>query len=201
MSKKLYIKITLALLSAVALPAFAQNDDKSWSVVQLMEALAKIEAYDSDFIERKSSGFLTSDLELKGTISYKAPDKFEKHTTVPFDERLSIDGDIITIEKSEVDQLQEQRVSLGAHPALSALVNSVRATLSGDLKRLEELSQVSLSGNKNDWLLTLAPRNEKLSKHLKQLRVYGKQDKITRVDTEEADGDRSILNMVRINIK
>lgn len=203
MSEKIFIKITVALLSAVALVAFAQNDNKSWGVLQLMETLAKIKAYDSDFIERKSFAFLTKELELKGTISYKAPDKLEKHTTIPFDERVLIVGDTITIEKPEDDQLQQQiqSVSLDAHPALRAVVDGVRSTLAGDLKSLEKLFHMKLSGNKSAWQLTLAPRNKKLSKHLTQIRIYGKQDRITRVDTEEGDGDLSILTMVRTNKK
>ena len=108
MSRRILVTILILALSPVAATVMAQNLSKSWDVPQLMAALAKIKTYESEFIERKRSSFLTKEIELKGSIFYQAPDVFVKHTTTPFDERVSIDGDTITIEKPEDDQLQQQ---------------------------------------------------------------------------------------------
>jgi len=199
MSGNILTKITAVLLPAFTLVVMAQTDKKEFSVQQLMEMFAVIKSYESDFIEQKSSTFLTKKLELKGRISYEAPDKLEKITTSPFQERLYIDGDTITIEKPGEEYAQEQiekTVSLDSHPAIRAIVDSVRSTLAGDLKSLQALSQVRLTGDRNAWQLTLVPRNKKLLKRLAKISIHGSHDKIIRVDTEEADGDQSVLTMV-----
>ena len=178
------------LLGAASVPANASE----FTIEQVMQALAKIRVIDSPFVETKQSMFLTDELELAGTIRYRAPDWLEKTITEPFEETTLIDGDLVTIRKPS-DERRVRRYSLDASPVIERIVDSVRATLAGDLSTLESHYRANLWGEESAWELHLIPRDPKLQEIIEQIRIRGAAGRIVQIETYEADGDESVLRL------
>ncbi len=178
------------LLGAACMPGYASE----FTIEQVMQALAKIRVIDSPFVETKQSIFLTDELELAGRIRYRAPDWLEKTITQPFEETTLIDGDLVTIRKPS-DERQVRRYSLDASPVIERIVDSVRATLAGDLSTLESHYRANLWGEESAWELHLIPRDPELQEIIEQIRIRGAAGRIVQIETYEADGDESVLRL------
>lgn len=165
----------------------------SWGMEQVMRALGEIDIAESTFVERKESLYLTETLVLSGTISFRAPDKLTKHITEPFEETITIDGDTVIIDKAK--EQNQRRYSLAANPAVKTILESVRATLAGDLSGLEDYYSANLWGDAGQWELHLIPRNEQILELIEFISVHGSYGKISRIETLEIDGDRSVLEI------
>ena len=133
-------------------------------------------------------------LELKGSLRYERPNRISKHVQSPFDELLSVEGDALTL----VNRAKgEQRIlSLREQPALGALVESVRATLAGDLAQLERHYKVELSGAREAWSLRLAPRAAQVRAYVETITIAGSAARVRRIEVLETGGDRSVMTIV-----
>jgi outer membrane lipoprotein-sorting protein len=180
----------VALLAALALPAQGQDFD----LRTLMGRLAEVPSSRTRFVETRELAILTHPLELRGTLSYERPNRLQKHTQSPFDELLSVDGDSLTL----VNRAKgEQRVfSLREQPALGVLVESVRATLAGDLATLQKHYRVKLSGSRGGWRLALAPIDSRVRAYVDSITLSGAQARLTRIEVVEGAGDRSVMTIL-----
>jgi len=165
----------------------------TWGMEQVMAALAEIEIAESTFVERKESLYLTEVLVTEGTISFRAPDKLKKHVLKPFEEITTIDGDTAIIDT--LSEQGERRYSLDANPAVRTILESVRATLAGDLRGLEDYYSANLWGDADQWDLHLIPRDERILELIESIRIRGVKGRIVRIETLETDGDRSVMDI------
>jgi Outer membrane lipoprotein carrier protein LolA-like len=180
------------LLVLVTTPAGAQTQ-AGWGLPQLMVTLARVKSASAQFVERKTLRVLDTPLVSSGTLLYVAPDQVEKITVLPERERLAISGDKLTIEAGASDR--PRTLSLTNAPEIAAFVESIRATLAGDLPALDRFYRVELAGGPASWKLDLIPRAEKLAQLVRRIRISGSGEKITAVETDEADGDRSEMSV------
>lgn len=166
----------------------------AWGLTELMAGLRSVKSASGQFTERKTLHLVSQPLVSSGTLLYVAPDQVQKITVSPQWERLSLDGDMLTITGG--GQGQSRTLSLESYPQVAAFVEGVRATLAGDQSALEHYYIVQLAGTPANWQLLLAPREEKLRKLVRWIRIWGDQDKIRTVETEEGDGDHSEMSIV-----
>ena len=186
-------RLVLAVLSVlVSTPGDAQTQ-VGWGLPQLMATLARVKSASAQFVERKTLRVLDTPLVSSGTLLYVAPDQMEKITVLPERERLAISGDKLTIEARASDR--PRTLSLANAPEIAAFVESIRGTLAGDLPALDRLYRVELAGGPASWKLDLMPRAEKLAQLVRRIRISGSGEKITAVETDEADGDRSEMSV------
>src|SRR5690348_14838656 len=129
------------LVLATAPPVGAQA---GWGLPQLMATLAHVKSASAQFVERKTLRVLEAPLVSSGTLLYVAPDQVEKITVLPERERIAISGDKLTIEGGTSDR--PRTLSLANAPEIAAFVESIRATLAGDLPALDRFYRVELAG-------------------------------------------------------
>ena len=178
-----------SILLLVPLAATAQG----WDLQALMAAMAEVPASNTRFVETRHLAMLTNPIELKGSLRYERPNRLAKHVQSPFEELLSIDGETATL----VNRKGERRViALREQPALTALVESVRATLAGDRGLLERHYKLSFSGPREDWTLRLAPREAKVRAYVESITLAGTGARIGRIEVIEAGGDRSVTRIL-----
>lgn len=177
----------LLLAAALAWPACAAEFD----LAALMEMLAGVASAKDDFTETKHSALLSTPLVLKGSLVYARPDRLEKIVLAPYEERTVIAGNSVTIENRTLKQTRT--FSLASSAAVSALVESMRATLAGDRATLERHYSVQLDGRAEAWRLGLAPRERKLAAMIKRIQISGVRERVKRIEIEEASGDRSVM--------
>ena len=178
--------LSLALL-CLAFAAHAQ----SWDLQSMMKEMAQVSESRARFVEVRTIALLTQPVELKGTLSYERPQRLSKHVQSPVDETLSVDGDTLTMRSAS----RQQVISLRKEPAAGALVASVRATLAGDLAELERHYKTEFSGTRASWSLRLVPREARVQRAVDSITLGGAGARLTKVDTLEANGDRSVMTI------
>jgi outer membrane lipoprotein-sorting protein len=184
--RQLFFVFALSLLSLQ--PASAA----SWQVPDLMKLLAETPAGHATFVEQKFIGMLDKPVESTGELSFTAPDQLEKRTLKPRAEALILKGDELTLERGK----RSMKMSLQEHPEISAFVESIRATLSGDQRALERVWKVALDGAPGRWALTLTPLTP--GGFVAKIRIDGVRGEVRQIDIEQSDGDRSIMTISKV---
>jgi hypothetical protein len=188
----------LAGLLMFACPlAFAEERSAaaSWGVEQLMHSLRQVKTARAKFVERKDLAALTAPLRSSGTLIYISPGRLEKHTLRPHPESLILQGDRLTVEKTEGGP--KRTLNLPEYPVLWAFVESIRSTLAGDLRTLNRFYRVELTGREDQWRLALQPSEPKMRDVVSEIRIDGRGNWISSISVLEAGGDRSTMMMTR----
>ncbi|MGI9318271.1 MAG: LolA-related protein [bacterium] len=162
----------------------------------LMQILAQVKEAQLTFVERRTSAFLVDEIKLTGRMVYEAPDKIEKFVETPFVENIKIQGDKILIEKiSNRGDASYQSYSLSSLEVLNTTVEGIRATLSGNFAALVDSYEVELSGDMSDWSVLLTPKKPEVLEVIEKIAVSGSDSKIKVIETFDADGDESRLDL------
>ncbi len=181
--------IALALAAEPGIPADLTAADARLS--GLMQQLARREHGKAAFVERQYLAVLDRPLQSSGELLYDAPDRLEKRTLLPKPESLVLQNGAVTITRGG----RQYRFALRDHPQVLPFVESVRATLAGDLPALEKDFDLHFESADGAWTLDLAPRDAKLSGIIKRIRIGGSGTSIQRVEITRTDGDRSVMTI------
>jgi hypothetical protein len=171
----------LAML-AFAAPARALEPDA------LMKRLATVPASEARFTETRTSSLLKTPLVVSGRLVYRRPDRLEKHVQRPFVESTMIEGAKVTMSRGQGDT---RTLTIPAGAA-QALVESLRATLAGDLSALQRYFTVHVDGTIAAWTMTLVPRETELSGYVLHVEIAGEDARLRRIEVHEASGDRTV---------
>lgn len=164
-------------------PARAQEEE----LAQLMRALASVRERRDRFTEARAIPELDVPLANEGTLAWTAPDRLEKHTTWPIDERLTVAGGVLTYERA--DRGIRREFSLAEQPEMQALVEAIRGTLAGDLPALRRHYEVAFEGRHDSvWRMTLEPSSARVRAAVQRILVTGEGARLTGVDTESSNG-------------
>jgi outer membrane lipoprotein-sorting protein len=178
-----------ALLLAGAVPSQAAE---SWGLEDLFARFARIPNSNARFTETREIGLLTTPLESSGTLTYHRPDFLEKRTLQPQPEGLRLEGDRLTLTQADG---ASRTLSVSAMPEIQTYVESIRATLRGDVPTLMRFYEVALEGTPQDWRMQLTPRAEEARKIVQRILIAGREATIRRIEVLQADGDRSIMTI------
>ncbi len=135
---------------------------------------------------------LKKPLILTGQLAYKAPDYLQKKIISPTASTFTISGQQV---KAEEYNQEPREFSLDESILLQALVESLRATLSGNLSTLKDFYDVSLSGNERSWALNLEPVDDDVLLYIRRIKITGKNTNILAIDTLESNSDRSVMTI------
>jgi outer membrane lipoprotein-sorting protein len=188
------LSLFLALCLAVGTPMAGSSEgvtSSEWQVSDLMALMAQVSSSRETFMEKKYMDVLAEPLVLSGNLSYVRPDRIERHVRSPYEERLLVDGDRLTLETPD----GQKQITLHKYPVIWGFVESIRATLTGDEATLRRVYEIKLDGNRRQWGLTLKPRDHRLAEHVTSIKISGTGNRILRVETQEADGDRSVMTI------
>jgi Outer membrane lipoprotein carrier protein LolA-like len=179
--------ILSALLTLSTPLARAAPDD----LPQVMRLLAARRHGQVDFVEQHFLSVLKRPVESYGVMIYDAPNRLEKRTVEPRPEDLVLDRNELTVERKGRTHV----LDLAAYPSILPFIESLRATLAGDLPALERVFDVDFAGNLDRWTLSLSPRDSKVSKIVSRVRIDGSRDVLLKVEILEANGDRSLMTL------
>lgn len=166
-----------------------------WGLDPLMQSLALKQSERASFVEKKTISYLDKPVESSGELYYRSPDLLEKLTVKPKPEMLRIEGDRLTIERGK----KKHQVSLAEYPEIGGFVDSIRGTLAGDKKALERSYQLKLDGIPERWTLSLTPTDPKMIAMIQKITIAGRRGDVRSIEIQQADGDRSVMTIERIN--
>ena len=144
-----------------------------------------------EFIEQQFLAVLDHPVESSGELRYDAPDHLEKRTLLPRPENLVLAGGELTVERGG----RRRVLDMHRYPQIQPFVESIRATLAGDRRALEQVFRVDFSGSVERWSLVLVPLDRQLAKTVKQVQIDGSRDQLLRIEIRQADGDRSLMTL------
>jgi outer membrane lipoprotein-sorting protein len=184
----------LAVVAAVFVShaAHAASPDASgWNLDRLMSTLGQKKSGHASFVETKYLSIATEPVTSSGELVFTAPDHLEKRTDSPKPEDLVVDGDKLTIARNG----HKYTLALTQYPELSAFIESIRATLSGNRFALEQVYKVAVTGSGDDWTLTLTPLDSRMLKTISTITLTGTRDLLHTVAIQQADGDHSLMRL------
>ena len=153
------------------------------------------------FSERKFSTLLKKPVESSGTLIFRAPGYLERRTVEPQRETVRIEGNAVTYESAAANgAVQSRTFSLSESPLLAALIESLRATLGGDLRTLRRHYEVSFAARApqaqtGGWELTLVPRERALLDAVSKVVLRGAGTELAAVEIVEANGDLTLMQI------
>ena len=168
------------------------TSSQAWGLPQLMQEMAGVKSSKRKFTERKYMSVLTVPLESSGTLSYQAPDRLEKHTLTPREERMVLDHGVIVVTRAGQGK---NTMMVNQYPAIGAFVESIRSTLAGDQKTLERYFQVKLEGSAARWHMKLLPVDKAVRDMVREIRMEGRGTMIVSMEIIEANGDHSTMTV------
>jgi Outer membrane lipoprotein carrier protein LolA-like len=179
-----------ALLVAIAAPLGAAPA-ASDPLDALMQQLAARPSGHVTFTEVQHLGVLDRPLESSGELLYQAPDRLEKRILKPRPETLVLAHGVLSATRGKHTRTME----LAAWPQLAPLLESLRATLTGDRATLERIFSVALEGDAARWTLKLTPKDPEAARAVRRVIITGENAKLETVEILAADGDRSLLTI------
>jgi len=181
----------LSLLLASLARAESAVTTASFTIEQLMQSLARVNASQASFVETKSIAMLDKPVESSGLLFYRAPDRLEKRTLKPRLESMLLDQDTLTVEQRG----KKRDLSLQRYPEIAAFIDSIRGTLAGDRKALERSYQLTLSGDEQQWRLALLPIDPKMQQAVAKISITGSANVLRTIMIKQADGDSSLMTI------
>ncbi|HSM14367.1 MAG TPA: outer membrane lipoprotein carrier protein LolA [Thermoanaerobaculia bacterium] len=182
----------------VAGPAGADEPDPSapgLSGRQRLEALIErvraaqdgLETLEAEFVQERSSEFLTATESSSGTFSYQAPDRVRWEYVAPRPISLVIEGETMTTwfhDLGRAERLKVGRVSSQVFQYLNA---------SGSLDKLLDYFTLTLTPPRpgEPWRVELDPRYPRVAKRLRSMTLWIDPERFlpTRVRYVEPNGD------------
>ena len=178
----------LLLALAVALPAPTEAWAEDPALERLMQGFAAQPSSEARFTEEKAIPELDLPLPSEGTLRWQAPDRLEKHTTSPIDERLQVEGSRLLYERP--DRGVRREFGLEDQPEMRALVEAVRGTLAGDLAALRRYYDIAFTPEGPDapWRMLLTPLSLRLRAAVQRITVSGRGPQVRSIETEGGGG-------------
>jgi len=162
------------------------------TLTTVMQRLAEVKTVEAHFQEEKTLAMLQQPLHSSGELYYRAPAYLRKRTLQPQPEDYTVDGDWLTVEMADGGR---RDLALSGHPQIQPFVEAMRATQAGDRATLERFYQVDCAGDAAHWQLRLTPRDPMATRYLTAIIIQGRHGWIDRIETLEADGDRSLMTV------
>ena len=177
------LAIALALALGLAGPARALD------LATVTSLLAQRKAGEARFTEERFVTGIEGPLRASGLLSFAAPDRFTRVTTEPRAESMAVDGNALILKRSG----RTRQMALDAIPEVTALIEAVRGTLTGNALTLEKHFRIKVEGSPAQWTLTLHPRDQRLATQVRELKITGMSGELRVVELWLAGGDRSVM--------
>lgn len=155
-----------------------------------MQELARGAEATVRYREVKHSALLKQPLEMNGELRYRRPAFLEKRVIAPYEERYTIDGDTVTVERKRDGRTHT--IALQSQPVLWALVEGIRATLRGDADTLKRFYRLELEGDSASWTLHLLPAGTDMAEFVRVVRLRGGKGRLRAMEVIEVSGDRAV---------
>jgi len=180
-----------ALLAVLAAPLATASSAASDPLDALMHELAAHASGHVTFTEVQHLAVLDRPLESSGELLYQAPDRLEKRILKPRPETLVLAHGVLSATRGKHTRSME----LAAWPQVAPLLESLRATLTGDRAALERIFSVELQGDAARWTLRLTPKDPEAARAVTRVIITGENASLQTVEILQADGDRSLLTI------
>jgi len=175
----------LAMAAAMAPAA------RALELTEITELLAQTKSGEARFVEQRQVQGLGRPLQASGTLSFSAPDRFERRTIEPRPEAMVVDGNQVTLTRAG----RTRQMALDAVPEMALMIQALRGTLNGDAAALRRWFKATADGSVAQWTLQLEPQDVRLAAQVSYIVVGGRRGEVRSVEVQMADGDRTLMTI------
>jgi hypothetical protein len=173
-----------ALLLATA-PAWAASPDAvdaGW----ILSKLARPAPMRTSFVEVRGSALLKAPLRIEGEYQRPDADTLVRQVRAPYVETTTIRAGEVAIARGNKSP---RKFSLSRAPELQGLQASFGALLAGDRALLERYYRIDATGTRQQWTLTLAPKDAELAAKVRDITLHGRGAELRCIETRPVKGD------------
>ena len=175
-------KFLLSLLISLAtLPALA------FSTAELTTQLQAPQSVQGGFTQQRFLRSMDKPVQTSGRFALRPGRGLFWHLQKPFDMKLRVRRDGISRQDA-----QGQWRANGSQTAQAAQEKLFMAVLGGDTAELQRHFNLALSGNAQQWQLTLTPKTAVMRQVFNKIVINGGQ-LVQKVELDEKQGDRTVL--------
>ncbi len=187
------LAVRLALSLGLALVVTLGGAAPAWALDlgTVTQLLAQRKSGEARFTEERFVSGFEGPLRSSGTLSFVAPDRFVRTTLEPRPESMAVDGNNLILKRGG----RTRQMTLDAIPEITALIEAVRGTLTGNATTLEKHFRIQVEGSAAQWTLTLVPRDQRLATQVRELKITGARSDMRVVELWLAGGDRSVMSI------
>jgi outer membrane lipoprotein-sorting protein len=161
----------------------------------LLAGMARTPPVSTPFVQVSYRGVLDRPLVVSGTLRWLGGDRMERDIDKPFTETARIGDGELSVQRNGGEV---HRMPLARAPQAGAMLAGFRALLGGDVSALEDEFTLAAEGGKTHWVITLAPRESRLERHLESIVIDGRGEEPRCLTVTDANGDTSITLVGRM---
>ena len=150
----------------------------------ILERIARPAPSRTAFVELRGSKLLKQPLRIVGEYRHPDADTLVREVRAPYAETTTIRAGEAVIERAGKSP---RRVSLSRVPELAGIQSSFGAMLSGDAGRLRQHYTLDADGSRQDWRMTLVPRDARLAERVRNIVLHGRGAELRCIETVPAD--------------
>lgn len=150
--------------------------DADW----ILARLARPAPMRTAFVELRGSALLKTPLRIAGEYQRPREDTLVREVRTPYAETTTIRASEVSIERAGKSP---RTFSLSRAPELAGLQASFGALLAGDRKLLEQHYRLAVSGTRQQWTMTMTPRDAALAATVEAIALYGRGAELRCIET------------------
>ena len=162
---------------------------QAFDLKTLMQRMAQRKSGQARFTEERTVSGIDGPLLASGTLSFAAPDRFARNTLQPTRESMEVQGRTLVLRRGG----RTRQLEMDAVPEVGALLDALRATLTGDAALLGRYFRTDLSGGDAQWVLRLTPTDDRLARQVRQIELVGQGGDLRSILLQLSNGDRSLM--------
>ncbi|HEY8427297.1 MAG TPA: outer membrane lipoprotein carrier protein LolA [Sandaracinaceae bacterium] len=177
-----------AVAAALLASSAAEAQSAPPTLDALLERFAAAPGFEARFVEEKRIALLAVPVRSEGRIWFAPPGRLMRRVERPDPSAALIADGRLRMRQGE----RTEEISVEGNAVLRGFVDSFRAVLAGDRAALSRFYRAEYApAPDGSWQLTLRPRDEALSRFVREIRLRGRGVTIVEMHMIEANGDET----------
>ncbi len=195
--RKILLSCLLVFLSP-CLPMMGQTKLTAEQQKQIVEKIDKassaMKTMQCDFTQTKRMKMLSKDMQSKGVMYFKRPDKLHWQYTSPYDYTFIMNGDKVQIKSMK----STKNIDVQQNKMFRQITNIILSSITGGTLRTSADFTVELWQQDKSYFVKLYPKKKELKQLYQYLEIWFDPalTKVSTVKMMEKTGDMTIVNLL-----
>ena len=195
--RKILLSCLLVFLSP-CLPMMGQTKLTAEQQKQIVEKIDKassaMKTMQCDFTQTKRMKMLSKDMQSKGVMYFKRPDKLRWQYTSPYDYTFIMNGDKVQIKSMKSTKI----IDVQQNKMFRQITNIILSSITGGTLRTSADFTVELWQQDKSYFVKLYPKKKELKQLYQYLEIWFDPalTKVSTVKMMEKTGDMTIVNLL-----
>lgn len=195
--RKILLSCLLVFLSP-CLPMMGQTkltaEQQKLIVEKIDKASSAMKTMQCDFTQTKRMKMLSKDMQSKGVMYFKRPDKLRWQYTSPYDYTFIMNGDKVQIKSMK----STKNIDVQQNKMFRQITNIILSSITGGTLRTSADFTVELWQQDKSYFVKLYPKKKELKQLYQYLEIWFDPalTKVSTVKMMEKTGDMTIVNLL-----